>query len=263
MGRTIKSVTNACRLIEHLQRFERGSVTELAEATGLSPGTTHTYLATLREENYVMKDGTSYRLGPKLLTLGEYVRNHSDIYRAAKEQIEKLADETGESVHLIIEHDGQLFALYERFGRNAVGVEYHDRKREQPLNHLHCTAAGKAILAEMSESEVRAILHERGMPQNTEQTITDGDTLIEELAEIRERGYSFVDEEQMSGIRAVGAAIVLSKTGPVGAVAVSGPTARLKSEKFRNEFPEKVMQAANICEVNLHTIRSGSLEVSD
>jgi DNA-binding IclR family transcriptional regulator len=262
MPRTIKSVTNACRIIEHLQQSEGGTVTELAEATGLTPGTVHTYLATLREDKYVAKDGTRYRLGPKLLTLGEYVRNHSDIYRAAKGQIEQLAEDTGESAHLIIEHDGQLFALYERFGQNAVGVEYHDRKREQPLNHLHCTAAGKAILSRMPEADVQRILNERGMPRNTEHTISDTETLLAELATARERGYAFVDGEQIDGIRAVGAPIVLPGAGPVGAVAVSGPTARLKSEKFRNEFPERVVQAANICEVNLHTMGDRSLEVT-
>lgn len=260
MSRTINSVTNACQLIEHLRTFEEGSVTELSDATGLTPGTVHAYLATLVEENYVVKEGTRYRLGPELLTLGEYVRNHSDLYRAAKEQIETLADATGESVHLIIEHDGQLFALYERFGENAVGVEYHDRKREQPLNHLHCTAAGKAILSALSEATVREIVDERGMPRNTEHTITDVETLLSELSAVRERGYAFADEEQMAGIRAVGAPIVPSGCGPVGAVAVSGPTARLRSEKFRKTFPEAVVQAANICEVNLHTIAARSLE---
>lgn len=263
MSRKIKSVTNACRIIAHLQRLEQGSVTNLAEATGLSPGTVHTYLATLCTENYVIKEDSRYRLGPKLLTLGEFVRNHSDLYRAAKTQIESLAEETGESVHLIIEHDGKLFALYERFGQNAVGVEYHDRKREQPLHHLHCTAAGKAILSEMPEERVREILRERGMPQNTNQTITDPGALVDELAEVRERGYSFVDEEQMAGIRAVGAPIVLSGSGPEGAVAVSGPTARLKREKLHDEFPEKVIQAANICEVNLQTIRNESLDIPE
>lgn len=263
MTRTINSVTNACRLIEYLQQFEEGSVTELAEATELTPGTVHTYLTTLREENYVIKEGNSYRLGPKLLTLGEFVRNHHDVYRAAKAQIERLAKDTGESVHLIIEHDGQLFALYERFGEKAVGVEYHDRKREQPLNHLHCTAAGKAILSGHSSEEVQSILDRRGMPEKTEHTITDVETLLEELAEVRERGYAFADEEQMTGIRAVGAPIQLPNSEIVGAVAVSGPTARLKNHVFRGTFPELVVQAANISEVNLHSIRDQSLKMSD
>jgi DNA-binding IclR family transcriptional regulator len=263
MPRTIQSVTNACRVIEYLQQSEGGSVTELAEATDLTPGTVHAYLTTLRQENYVVKDGRTYRLGPKLLTLGEYVRNHAEVYRAAKDQVETLADETGESAHLLVEHDGQLFALYERFGQNAVGVEYHDRKREQPLNHLHCTAAGKAILSQLPDAEVREIVNDRGMPRNTRNTITDVEVLLEDLAAVRERGYAFADEEQMAGIRAVGAPVTHEESGTIGAVAISGPTARFKNDEFRQVYPEMVVQAANICEVNLHTIRGESLEIPE
>lgn len=262
MARTINSVTNACRLIEHLQHSEDVTVTELAEETGLTPGTVHTYLATLCEENYVRKEGTHYELGPKLLTLGEYVRNHHDLYRATKDQLEKLAEDTEEAAHLIIEHDGQLFALYERFGEEAIGEEFHERKREQPLNHLHCTAAGKAILSGRSEERVREIVERRGMPEKTNYTITDLDSLLEELAEVRERGYAFADEEQIAGMRAVGAPIRLSTGETVGAIAVSGPTTRLKNDKFRETLPELVVQAANISEVNLNSSRDRSLETS-
>lgn len=260
MSRTIKSVAKACRLIDRLQKTDEESVTELADATGLTPGTVHSHLATLKEENYVVQDGTSYRLGPKLLTLGESVRNRADVYRAAKEQVETLAEETAESAHLIIEHDGQMFALYERFGQNAVGVEYHDRKRERLLNHLHCTAAGKAILSQFSDEAVRRVMDSRGMPRNTDHTITDVETLLDELETVRDRRYASVDEEQMAGIRGVAAPIVYSEDQTEGAVAVSGPTSRLTGDRFEERIPEKVIQAANICEVNLHTLREESIE---
>lgn len=260
MARTIKSVQNTTKIIDCLQKLESGTVSELAETTGLTVGTVHTHLATLIDANYVVKDGTTYKLGPKFLTAGEYVRNHADIYRAGKEQIEDLADETSECAHLIIEHDGKLFALYERFGQNAVGVEYHNRKREQALKHLHCTAAGKAILSQLPESEVRSIIQERGMPQNTDQTITDVDRLVKDLVESRNRGYAFADEEQVSGIRAVGSPVTTSETNVEGALAVSGPTSRMKNDKFETKIPELVVEAANICEVNLHTIRNQSVK---
>jgi DNA-binding IclR family transcriptional regulator len=126
MARTIKSVHNTTKIIDCLQKLESGTVSEVAETTGLTVSTIHIRLATLIDANYVVKDGTTYRLGPKFLTAGEYVCNHADIYRAAKEQIEELAEETSECAHLITEHTGKLFALYERFGQNAVDVEYHD-----------------------------------------------------------------------------------------------------------------------------------------
>ena len=258
MTRTITSAMNTCDIIKHVRRHGEATVSEVAAEIDLTPSTVHTYLATLRKANYVVKEGEAYRLGPQLLTLGEYVRHHDKLFRAAKEQVEELAEETGESVHLIIEHDGKLFGLYERFGENAVGVKYHNRKREQALNHLHCTAAGKAILSELPDEEVAAILEKSGMPRNTSQTITDKDRLFEELATVRERGYAQADEEQMDGLRAVGAPVVTPQTGVVGAIAVSGPTARLSGERFEETIPDVVVQAANICEINLQTVETAS-----
>jgi len=251
--RRIQSVANACELIEALRETDVSTVTELADQLDLSPGTIHTYLATLREHSFVVQTESEYRLGPQLLTLGEYVKNHSEFYQASKEQIEKLADETGECAHLITEHDGQLYALDEQFGENAVGVEYHNRKRERPLTHLHCTAAGKAILAHLPDERVEGIISWFGLPQNTQNTITDPDNLFEELETIADRGYSFANEEQMENIRAVGAPVTLPSQGVVGAIAISGPTARLRGERFHEEFPRKITNAANVCEVNLQT----------
>jgi len=253
-SRTVQSVEVATSVIDHLRERKGGTVSELANAVDLSPASIHSHLATLKQAGFVVQHGNEYDLGPQLLTLGEYVRNHSELYQAAKEQVERLATESGESAHLIIEHDGRMFTLYERFGSNAVGVEYHDRKREKPLNHTHCTAAGKSILSGLADERVETILQERGMPMNTENTITDPEDLLEELAEVRDLGYAFADEEQMQGIRAVGAPIFGPRGEVEGAIAISGPVSRLRGSRFKEEFPEEVTRAANICEVNLQTV---------
>jgi DNA-binding IclR family transcriptional regulator len=253
MSRKIQSVAKACELVELLRERSGATVSELAAETDLSPGTVHTHLATLREANFVVQRDNEYRLGFELLTLGEHVRHHQALYRAAKEQVDQLAEETGECAHLIIEHDGQMYALYERFGPEAVGTEYHDRKREQPLNHLHCTAAGKAILAAMPPEQARETLERRELPRLTEHTTTDVEELMSELDEIRRRQYALGDEEQMHGIRAVGSPVTLPDRENIGAIAVSGPAARLPDDPLRESFAEKVIQATNICEVNLRT----------
>lgn len=252
MSRTVGAVDNTCAILELLRKRGGMTVSELATETELAPGTVHTHLATLRERKYVTKDGGEYRLGCHLLALGESLRNNHPLYRAASERVEELAEETRECAHLIVQRDGQLYALYERFGADAVGVEYHDTKREQPLTHLHCTAAGKAILSVLSAERVRSIVEQRGLPPVTPNTITDMDELTAELEAVRERGYAFADAEQMDGLRAVGAPIT-SDDDCIGAIAVSGPTARLTGERFQQTLPAKVVQAANICEINLRT----------
>lgn len=251
-GRSIKSVETTTALIDHLREMEGTTITELAEVSGLSTGAVHTHLATLKKIGYVVQNGHEYDLGPELLTLGEYIRNHSELYRASKDQIETLAEETGQCVHLIIEHHGKLYALYERFGPEAVGVEFHDRKREESF-HLHSTAAGKSILAHLDERRREEIITTVGLPKETEYTITDREELLDELETIRENGYAVVDEEQIHGIRAVSAPII----GPdriEGSIAISGPTSRLQGETFTDELPAKVIHATNVCEVNLQTV---------
>jgi len=258
-GRTIKSVDVVCKLITELRDTDEVSVTELADVVDRSPGTVSTYLTTLKGHGFVVKSDDGYTLGPEFLTFGEYVRHNFPLYQAAKDEIDELVEVTGECAHLIIEHRGRIYTLYENFGTNAVGVEYHNRKRETPLNHIHCTAAGKSILAHLPERRAERILRERGLTRNTDQTITEFDRLLDELETVRNRGYSFADEEQLHGLRAVGAP-VLTQTGTVvGAITVSGPTSRLRGDWFESELPERVMQAANIAELNLEAQDDWSL----
>jgi len=253
--RTVQSVAAAADIIKQVRELEGATVSELADRVDRSQASVHTHLTTLQQAGFVVQHGHTYDIGPQLLTLGEYVRNQSELYQAAKEQVGKLASETAECAHLTIEHDGQLVILYERFGAEAVGTEYHDMKRQEPHDALHCTAVGKCILAELPAQAAEAIVENRGLPRYAEQTITDRETLFDELAECRERGYAFADEELMAGIRAVGAPIAGPDGGVEGAIAVTGPASRLRGERFREDLPRTVMNAANICEVNLRTAK--------
>ena len=252
-GRVIQSVIIATDLMAYIRESDGLTVSELAEKTGRTPGTIHTHLSTLKQAGFVVQTKQKYKLGPQFLPYGEAVRNNSNLFQASKREVNDLAENNNECAHLIIEHNGKLFALYERFGSEAVGVEFHNRKREKPLDHLHCTAAGKAILAHYPEDRTEQIIGTAEIPQLTPNTITDRDRLYTELDQIRERGFALADEEQMEGIRAVGAPIIEGEKGVVGAIALSGPKARFQEELFHQELPEKVMEAANICEVNLQS----------
>lgn len=255
-GRRVQSVDTSCRIIDALRRSGGSTVSALADRIGLSAGTVHTHLATLKDHGYVVQNDRTYKLGPQVLTLGEHFRNNHRLYQSAKEEIEELAEETGESAHLIVEHRGRVLALHEVFGDDAVGVEYHARKREESLRHLHCTASGKAILSQYPREQVESIIDEHGLEQKTPNTITDLETLFDQLEAARERGFAFNDEEQAVGLRAVGAPIMRSDGQVEGALSVSAPTNRLKGTRFQEELPESVMRAANIVEVNLNSRQS-------
>lgn len=252
--RTIGSVNRALDVLEALRRLNGATLAELAEEVDLSKGALHTHLATLCDHGFVEHRGDSYALGQRFITFGEYVRNSSPLYHAAKGEVDDLAAETGECVHLITEDTGLENILYESFGERAVGQEFFVKNREKMGRHLHYSAAGKAILAEFDDDELDAHLDRHGLPRRTEHTITDREAFEAELECIRERGYATNDEEDLLGVRAVGTSILGPDGDVLGALSVSAPASRLDGERFDDEFPRKVTETVNIVEVNLQTM---------
>lgn len=251
--RRIKSVDMAGKILEALRDEQGAAISELTDRLDRSPGTLHTYLATLQAHGLVVKEEDEYRLGPHLVTLGEFVKHHHPLYQAGKTVVDQLADQTDDSVHLLAEHDGQGFVLHERFGEDAVGSNYHAQLREKPYRQLHCRANGKAILAFLPQERVQEIITHHGLAKKGPNAITDETELFEELAEIRDRGYAFNDEEELRGVRAVGAPILDAENHPIGAISLSASQSRLRGERFRETVPELVLNSANEIEVNIET----------
>lgn len=251
--RRIQSADRVCDILEYTRKTGQTTVSELAEAVGLTVGTAHTYLTTLESRGFIRKHDGTYRLGLELLPYGEHVRLRNDLYRAAKAEVHRLADDSDATAHLMCEYDGRLIVLDEAFGENAIGMEYHPQKREQPQPHLHCTSAGKAILAHLPDYRVAQIIENHGLVSYTSSTITDETELAAALETIRDRGFAMNDQEQMQGIRAVGAPIRYDGEIVLGAVSLSGSASNWSGERFRQELPERVMRVANAIEVNVHS----------
>lgn len=251
--RTIGAVDKSMRVLEALRSMDGATLGELAEEIDLSKGALHTHLATLCEHGFVEHRGDTYALGRRFLTFGEYVRNSVPLYRAAKGEVDELAAETEECVHLITEEDGLESILYESFGDRAVGREFFLKNRERMGRYLHYSAAGKSILSQFDESEVDAVIDEHGLPQQTEYTITDRAEFMAELERVRERGFATNDQEDLLGIRAVGSPIFSPGGEVLGALSVSAPASRLQDDRFTEEFPRIVKEYVNIIEVNIHT----------
>lgn len=247
----------AFEILEVLRDREGATVTEVADRVGRSPGTTHTYLATMRELGYVRSVDDEYHVGLFALPLGEYVRAHSRLYQVGKPEVDELAQETGEASHLVIESHGREILLYEQFGPDAVGEDLYTRIKGYPRQNLHCSAASKAILAHLDPDRRDGILEDYEFIRRTPNTVTDEATLRAELEDVRTDGFARNDEEQITGVRAIAAPIV--HDGDVyGAISLSAPTSRMRGERFSSSVPQRLVDSANVIEVNLQTPRSGT-----
>lgn len=243
---TVDAVETACGVLAALQDLNGGGVTEVADHLGRSKGTVHRHLATLRENELVTKHGDTYHLSLKFMDFGEFVKSRMPVYEFMVDEVDSLADETGEVAQTMTEEHGHGIYLYKRAGKNAVNTAASIGNRKP----LHCTALGKAILAHLPEERVSEIIAERGLPAVTKNTITEESALKEELVEVRDQGVAFDDEEIQPGLRCVAAPIQHYDGDVLGAISVSAPISRMGESRFRNEIPQLVLSAANVIEIN-------------
>ena len=245
-GRQVRAVQISCDVLQALRELDGAGVTELAEYLDLSKATVHGHLSTLYKNEFVVKEGSEYRVSLWFVDFGEYAKNSVPIYDIARQEIDALADRTGEVAQLMVEEHGRGVYLHKSAGDKAVKTRSYAGARK----YLHCTALGKAILAHLPEERVNEIVERHGLPQQTDRTIGTREELEAELEQVRDRGVAFDDEEILQGLRCVAAPVTGHDGTLYGAISVSGPTSRMKGERFTDELPEVVQGAANVIQVN-------------
>jgi len=238
----VTTVDRTLQIVEIIQELDGAGVSEIADRVDVGKSAVHNHLNTLANREYVVKEGDEYQIGLAFLGLGAYARKRNEIYDGAHAEVDKLADETGELVNLLVEKGGQGIYLYQAQGDSAVELDTYEGKRV----NLHCTGLGKAILGFRPEAEVEAILDEHGMPAETEHTITDPDDFFAELEAVREQGYAIDEEERLNGLRCVAAPITDDDDRAIAAISVSCPVHRVDDDRFYDDLRQAVLGAANV-----------------
>ncbi|MFC7157651.1 IclR family transcriptional regulator [Halomarina halobia] len=245
----IKAVVRAMEIMEILQERDSTTADEAAAELGVSKSTAYYHLQTLTDAGYVIDNDGVYRLALRFFSLGTDVRHKQPIYHTAREQVSRLADETGELALLMVEEGGKgIYLDLKRGDRAVIRADWLGNQC-----HLHDNALGKSILAFLTQRRVNEIFERHGLPATTENTVTDANVLHKELEEIRESGVAFDHEEQLEGLQCVAAPIVGSEGGRqsvYGAICIASPTSRMTEERLTETFPELVRDAANIIQLN-------------
>jgi DNA-binding IclR family transcriptional regulator len=242
----LKSLRSAFEIVDYLKRSGGAGVTEVANELSLPKSTAHVYLSSLEEVGYAVNRNGTYHIGLRFLDIGENARSEKRIYQVGCEEVDRLAEETGEVASMMIPEHGRGVYLYRNRGEQAMPVKSNIGKHVD----LHCRASGKAILSKLPEQRVEEIIEDKGLVRRTDRTITDRDELRAELEQISRRGYAVNDGELREGLRCVGAPVTRDGT-VVGAISVSGPVGRIHGERFEEEIPQLVQNAANIVEITV------------
>lgn len=244
---TLEGVEKTFKIIAAIQDLGRVGVTELADHLDMPPSTTQIHLNTLRNGGYVIKKDGKYEIGLKFLEHGGYARRQTGLYRAAKSHVNELAEETGEAANLGVAENGQRVLVYKS---ESPSDAIYDNAPTGERTHLHWTALGKALLSGMPDERIDRIVDTHGLPAKTEHTITDRQTLFEEVEQIRQRGYSIEDQDRREGILAVGVPISEGESGAIaGAICVSGPRSRFWDDGIDSDIVDAVKNTANVVQL--------------
>lgn len=233
-GRRRTGVQSLGRAFDVLERLAdaggTASLTRLAADSGLPLPTIHRLVRTLVDLGYVRQEpNREYSLGARLVRLGE--AGARGLRAGAQPLLVGLADELGESANLAVLDGDEVAYVAHAPSRRSMRMFTEVGRRVLP----HCTAVGKAMLADEDDDRVRALLARTGMPAATERTVTDPETLLAELAQVRSRGWALDDGEQEPGVRCVAVAVP-GATTPL-AMSVSGPTDRMGADTVERVVP--------------------------
>ncbi|HQR04571.1 MAG TPA: IclR family transcriptional regulator [Rhodocyclaceae bacterium] len=213
------------RLLEILSHHnDPVSLKQLALESALHPSTTHRILAAMASAGFAERtDPGTYRLGIRLLELGNVVKSRISIRDSAMPLMQALHRELGESVNLGM-RQGDEIVYVERTssGRSSVRVVHLVGARAP----LHVTAVGKLYLAEEDAQSIQDYVRRTGLPGFTPTSITGLPALERELDKVRRHGIAHDNEEIEQGLRCVAAPIRDDRNEMVAGISVSAPADR-------------------------------------
>lgn len=224
------------------------SLAELCASLKLHKSTVHRLMMVLEQHRLVVKHPETgrYRLGLRLFELGSKAIDGLDLRGRARPYLNRLQQAFGETVFFCILDEGQVFYMEKVESQQSVRTACTVGSRAP----AYCTAVGKAMLAELPDSEVHSIVRRWGLKTVTKNTITTESALKAELKAIRSRGYAIDDEEKEEGLRCVGSAVRAHSGKLVAAMSISGPAFRMTKERIP-EVGRALLQAAGDLSVEL------------
>jgi IclR family acetate operon transcriptional repressor len=222
-GTEVQSLVRGLSLLQHL--YDSGgskTVSELAKVAGLAPATAHRLLRTLLACGFVRQlPSREYALGPALIRLGEGAGRMLGAW--VRPALAKLVEATHETANFALLDGDQVVYVAQVPSTHSMRMFTEVGRRVLP----HCTGVGKAILSQLPDAQVLAILARNGMPAQTPRTKTDPSELLDELREVQRCGYAVDNGEQEIGVRCVAVPVPWEPTR--AAISVSGPAVRLQA----------------------------------
>jgi IclR family transcriptional regulator, carbohydrate utilization repressor len=222
----IQVIERMFALIDVLASKEEAiSLKEISEKTGLHPSTTHRILNDLAVGRFVDRpEAGSYRLGMRLLELGNLVKGRLNVRDVALLPMRELHKLTQQPVNLSMRQGDEIIYVERAFSERSGMQVVRAIGGRAPL---HLTSVGKLFLALDDPSRIRAYATRTGLSGQTRNSITQLPVLERELAKARQNGVARDNEELELGVRCMASGIYDDQGHLVAGLSISAPADRL------------------------------------
>lgn len=227
----IQSVMRAISVLNALAASNDSmTLTEIAQTVSLPPSTVHRLLTTLQQARFVRfdPDRGGWQIGVTCFSVGNAFLRSRDLVTITRPYLRRLMEECGETANLAVRDNAEMVYLAQAECREMMRALAKPGARVP----IAGSAVGKTLLARLPEEEVERLIGAPGPNSRTRKTIDALPRMLDELARVRDQHYAVDDEEHAVGLRCVAAAVFDHLGEPLGAISLSGPTARITDDRI-------------------------------
>jgi DNA-binding IclR family transcriptional regulator len=219
------------------------TLTQVATATGLPLSTARRLLQSLVAEEFLAAEGGVFRLGLGVIGWASAARRGLSVVDAARLPMESLRDLTGETVTLLVREGLQRVCVVAVPSRHVIS----QRSEPGDLAPLQSGSPSKVLLA-WDPITTQAVL-DRGLRPLASGTVTDREEFLQELTEVRDRGWAISFNENAEGVASIAAPIRDASERVVAALCLGGPTSRVTEDWLSDHAVELTTLAARLSRV--------------
>jgi IclR family pca regulon transcriptional regulator len=216
------------------------TLSEVATRTGLTRAGARRILLTLQTLGYVESDGKHFRLTARILDLGFAYLSSLPIWNLAEPVMEALVDEVKESSSAaVLEGTDIVYVLRVPTHKiMSIGLGVGSRLP------AYCTSMGRVLLAGLDDEEVLRRLKAARPKALTRHTLTDVDTLLSRVQQVRRQGWSLVNQELEEGLISLAAPITDRSGRVIAALNLSGQANRTNTKVAQETLLPALQRAA-------------------
>lgn len=238
---TVQSLVKGLAVIQAFNKQQPAmTLSEVANATGFSRAASRRFLLTLVVEGYAKQEGKLFSLTAKVLNLGFAYLSSQDIWQHGKPLMQQLVEQLNESCSAaVLEGNDVVYVARVATTKRIMSISLNVGTRLPAF----ATSLGRVLLAELSHSALDKFLKHCEIERYTEHTITDKAQLIAKIAQVKQQGYSVVEQELELGLTSIAVPVLDNMGSVVAALSISSHV----SQTSKQELLTTILPALQTC----------------